>query len=1322
MMRPPTQVRPRSSQPGKGKIGKASPPTAKVTERHPRKAPTPRQQRQTQRLERPPRTGSTLSSEDGVSAASSMVERPAVPRAKDGKDERVNVCVRVRPMSETELSEGFSEVVDCDLDNPGTIEITRSLRANDARKKETFSFDTVLPSSAGQAAMYNLIGRPVFDRLTDGYNSCVIAFGATGCGKSHTIFGTNQDRGLLPRISETIFQNWNMEAGQQMLVKVSYLELYNEKARDLLKPEDPDNGKAASLEVREHPKAGIFVEGLTRSVASNAEEVLRLVDFGHKIRVVGSTNMNAHSSRSHAIVTLHLEVLDSNGASGHRQMVCHSQLHAVDLAGSERLFMVGNDSLRRRESMQINKSLLALGQMISKLSKGVEGSHIPYRNSKLTFLLADSLMGNCKTAVIACISPSSSYQQLTDSTLRFASSVKEIKTKPVQNQEPAGDLVQTLRNEVAMIRKRLRQGIYDQSQAREMEAQLRGDEYLQDQFSSSYEEMQVKAKTAEGLRRRTLRRLGLCQSVGQVEKAGSNFIVVQKISLDPLLSGRLTWTMSPGEQLRIGSEPDCEIVVDGLGVEAEMCRLHCLNANEIEVLPGSQTFPLEEEGKESLHRRGSLYKRYSSTLVMVNSVVLQEPQILRCGDFLRVGRSHFFRVNDGEATLNRSQDAKQAMERAFGINGFTKDAELLRERLGAQRGDEVIRDLKDLKLVVEEANELTVELRGSDDLSFKGRVLMDPLDNEEPAVVVSLMERQDADGSCYLTERSPAIATWTLAEFQQRLEVMRDIYDEVRLRDLPWGQPGDLDPWHARDRIPVITSRGSPHSSYPGSPARHGETPRAIPCPEPSLSTCPVAPVAAPERDAGAAGASEPTSPGSVATILQQLPLLQAELAKAHETQGQQAHQLHSVRRELEDLRQSMSLQKMSTSPARRPSDAGNVTPPSEAASRARQLSAPVIPAASHGNDAAANKLRARLSPPRWQGARAASPPEAATFSPSNSQALGTPQSQKEDPALSNLSGLSSVVHGSEDRSTQLSHKMDGISCYAPARSLAESAGCVPFQLQPTMPDASAIRRQFSAPVSRVRSHVPSRQSAPGTTQLRPVSTVLPVHQLTPRTPLVTPLGMAGWQPPSTGGSFLLAGHSTPRMVTQPQAAPMVAPLVPQVANPLAYLTPSTPRKVPMMTARPSVRPDSPSPMENAMKVARAAAMANSAQTAASAPNTPRYRSEPVTAESFNAMAAAAKAAAQAAPGMNIVVRPISTAEMALLKQDGRQSARSLPSESNQMVNDAPLQVSASAVRGDQLRSCQVELADLRKEVDALGQVCRGLTLFEGSPSRSHFA
>lgn len=1323
MMRPPTQVRQRQpSQPGRGR-GTAQPAGSG------RKDTTRRQRhealaRQTPRTERPP-PGSTRGSEDCLSAASSCTaEKPVGPlspnRAKDGsKDERVKVCVRVRPMSEAEVSEGFSEVVSCDLDNPGTVQISRSLPNDKSRKKETFIFDTVLPSSAGQAAMYNLIGGPILDRLVDGYNSCIIAFGATGCGKSHTIFGNqSQDRGLLPRIAETLFQDLNAlneTARKQTLVKVSYLELYNEKARDLLKPDG--DGKAASLEVREHPKAGIFVDGLTRSVASSAEDVHRLVEFGHKIRVVGSTHMNAHSSRSHVIVTLHLQqVLQSDGSGVSNQMLRHSQLHAVDLAGSERLFMVGEDSLRRRESMQINKSLLALGQMISKLSKGATGSHIPYRNSKLTFLLADSLMGNCQTAMIACVSPSSSFQQLTESTLRFATSVKEIRTKPVQNEEPSGDLVQSLRAEAATLRRRLRQGTCDQTQARELEAQLRGDEYLQDEFNFSYEEMQVKSKTAEGLRRRTLRRLGLGQS------EASDCIVVQKMTSDPLLSGCLTWSMAPGEQLRIGSEPDCEIFIDGLGVEAEMCRLHCLDSSQIQVLPGtSSSLHLDEDKREALHRRGSLYKK-GHGLVMVNNSVLQEPTNLRCGDFLRVGSNHFFRIFDGQMKPSRSEDAR-IMEKTFGIDGIAKDAQHLRERFGAQKGDEVIRDLKDLKLVVEEANQLTQELRGSDDLSFKGRVLMDPLDNEEdPSVVVTLrkLERPETESGSLtnLIERSPAIATWTLAEFQQRLEVMREIYDEVRLRDLPWGQPGDLDPWHAQDNIPTITSRGTPRSSYAGSPARQSDnTPRAIPCPE-SLSTTLMAP---PARSAESSREADSPGQGRMAMILQQLPVLQAELAKAHEAQGQQAHELSSVRKELEDLRQSMS---MKMSPARRPSDAGAVTAGEiREASQVRHPSVPVIPAASHGNDAAASKLRARLSPPRWQGARGLQPPSPpqAPASPS-SQAVGTPQSHKEDLAPSNLSGISSVPQGSEDRSTQLSHvsfKMDGVSCYAPARSLAEMAGCVP--LQSVLPTNGAIRRQFSAPVARIRSHV-SRQSLLGTTQLRPVgSTVLPVQStpLTPRTPATPGIPLActvGWQPPNTGGSLLLAaGHpATPRVVV-PQAPIAMAPIAPQV-TPVTYVQ-NTPRKVEAAAPRPFVRPESPSPMENAMKVARSNAFhLTSAKDVSgaplTAPNTSRYRrttSEPVTAESLNAMAAAAKAAAQAAPGMNIVVRPVSPGQMALLNQDMRQ----LP---NQTMPSSEVDASGGVSRGEQLRNCQLELAGLRKEVDALGQVFRGLTLDGSTP------
>eukprot|EP00913_Durusdinium_trenchii_P025016 g23481.t1 len=687
---------------------------------------------------------------DGLSAGSERPvggQRPTERPSEE--DQRVSVCVRVRPMSEAEVSDGFTQVINCDLDHPGTIQVLRPCLS---RKQETYTFDTVLPSSAGQAAVYNLIGSPIFDRLADGYNSCIIAFGATGCGKSHTIFGLNPkqeqlapyggqlfalERGLVPRISESLFKAFS-NVGKQTLVKVSYLELYNEKARDLLKPDGVENGQAASLE------AGVFVEGLTRSAVSSSEDVLRLVDFGHKIRVVRSTHMNAHSSRSHAIVTLHLQ--QALNEPGSRQIMRHSQLHAVDLAGAERLFMVGEDTLRRRESMQINKSLLALGQMISKLSKGMAGSFVPYRNSKLTFLLADSLMGNCQTAMIACISPSSSYQQLTESTLRFATSVKEIKTKPVQNEEPTGDLVQALRAEVAMLRRRLRQGSYDQSQAREMEAQLRGDEYLQEgalmeELSANIAEMQARAKTAEGLRRRTLRQLGLRKSEAK------NGIFLQKISSDPLLSGCLTWTMSPGDELRIGSDPDCEILVDGLGVEATMCHLHCLDASTIQVLPGdAKQLSEDEDGRDGLHRR-------------CESKNLGEPQVLQSGDFLRVGRTHFFRAVGTDAlSADRAEDAR-VMDAAIGID-VAKDAQHLRDRFGVEKADEVIRDLKELKLVVEEANELTVELRGLDEVSFKGRLLMDPLESEEkkrrprlePSVVVSKIERPE--GSEERTHRS----------------------------------------------------------------------------------------------------------------------------------------------------------------------------------------------------------------------------------------------------------------------------------------------------------------------------------------------------------------------------------------------------------------------------------------------------------------------------------------------------------------------------------------------------------------------------------------
>ncbi|CAJ1341522.1 unnamed protein product [Effrenium voratum] len=762
-------------------------------------------------------------------------------------------------------------------------------------------FDTVLPSSAGQAAVYNLIGSPVLHRLMSGYHGCILAFGPTGCGKSHTIFGM-ESRGLLPRIAEKLLE---AEVGSQKIVKLSYLELYNEKVRDLLQPDMLEPGKVSALEVREHPKVGIFVDGLTRNAVSSVEDVLLLLEFGHKMRVLGSTHYG-QSSRAHAIATLYVEqVLDSDGASSvaslpGQRVRRHSQLQAVDLAGAERLG---------------SGSLAALGNMVSTLSRGPQSlEQVPYRSSKLTCLLANSLMGNCHTSVVACVSPRASYEELTGATLHFASQVRKIKTHGVKNEEELG---------------------------------------------LSAEEVQERAKSAERLRRRTLRQLGL-----RFPEVCEGCVSIVNVSVDPLLSGRLTWAMAPGEQFRIGSE-GCEISVDGLGVEAEMCRLHC-SVNGLEVIPVLPE-PVEptavKDPGSPMRRRRSLFKK-GQGMVLVNGTWLEGPHTLHTGDLLRVGRSHFFRVvipTEGETVSRRAEDVV-AIESTFGVT-FAQDSQRLRERVAGDT-EKVLHDLKSLKLAVDEANALTEELRGNQELVFKGNLLLDPLENEEPSLVVSL---RSVDGDA-LSRRSNLIATWSLPEFEARLEAMRDIYDEVRLRDFPWGQPGDVDLWQAHSNI-VAVSDGSPRTrtSRTGSPSRF--TPRAsidrqsyAAPPEPSFGPC----------STSSLHQSAPSSP-RVAQIMQQLPALHAELAKAHEAQGVHATELEVVRKELEDLR--LSIARQTTSPARRPGDSirlsGTVAEDtSQPKPSPRKLSSP-----KQSSPRERGPCKVKISPRRWQSAPGARTP-----------------------------------------------------------------------------------------------------------------------------------------------------------------------------------------------------------------------------------------------------------------------------------------------------------------------------------------------------------
>jgi len=1236
-MRPSLQVRPRRA---------ATPVTRKqrVSARQPRpRAP----------CERPGR------SQDGLGSGLDKNPHPGLPGAGE-LDQHVHVCVRVRPMA----TESEGQVVFCDLDAPGSIH----LKPERTGKQETFMFDTVLPSSAGQAAVYNLIGSPVLHRLMSGYHGCILAFGPTGCGKSHTIFGM-ESRGLLPRIAEKLLE---AEVGSQKIVKLSYLELYNEKVRDLLQPDMLEPGKVSALEVREHPKVGIFVDGLTRNAVSSVEDVLLLLEFGHKMRVLGSTHYG-QSSRAHAIATLYVEqVLDSDGASSvaslpGQRVRRHSQLQAVDLAGAERLG---------------SGSLAALGNMVSTLSRGPQSlEQVPYRSSKLTCLLANSLMGNCHTSVVACVSPRASYEELTGATLHFASQVRKIKTHGVKNEELHGDMVQSLRTEVSMLKRRLAQGGLDQAQARSLEVQLRCEQYLQEELGLSAEEVQERAKSAERLRRRTLRQLGL-----RFPEVCEGCVSIVNVSVDPLLSGRLTWAMAPGEQFRIGSE-GCEISVDGLGVEAEMCRLHC-SVNGLEVIPVLPE-PVEptavKDPGSPMRRRRSLFKK-GQGMVLVNGTWLEGPHTLHTGDLLRVGRSHFFRVvipTEGETVSRRAEDVV-AIESTFGVT-FAQDSQRLRERVAGDT-EKVLHDLKSLKLAVDEANALTEELRGNQELVFKGNLLLDPLENEEPSLVVSL---RSVDGDA-LSRRSNLIATWSLPEFEARLEAMRDIYDEVRLRDFPWGQPGDVDLWQAHSNI-VAVSDGSPRTrtSRTGSPSRF--TPRAsidrqsyAAPPEPSFGPC----------STSSLHQSAPSSP-RVAQIMQQLPALHAELAKAHEAQGVHATELEVVRKELEDLR--LSIARQTTSPARRPGDSirlsGTVAEDtSQPKPSPRKLSSP-----KQSSPRERGPCKVKISPRRWQSAPGARTPATPVAVAVAKVQVAPPE--EPSPVSPSFSRLHSAEEGSQPSEPVPGSLRQSLS-HLPPRS-AERAGSTMTQSSSLSVPGSAVLRQYSAPVS--------------------------VRTLPPR--LVT--GYPSVAPPPAQVATTVVGWPYPAGRSNP-ATPRVQVAPPRYVQPVLVPTPRSYQATPSYTAQvQSARSHSSSPNPHGASVnlrppeepfaARATPPVPSvpprvASPAVTAVSTPRFTNE------VDAMAqAAAQAVAKAAPGMSIVVRPVSQTQAAMLAKRHATPAEdaSCPFCNQKIFADAvfcrhcggKLREDPDASKAPDLRSCQVEIAGLKKQVDSLGRACRGFQL-----------
>lgn len=332
----------------------------------------------------------------------------------------IKVVARFRPQNQIELAAASEPIVEFTGEDTCTVS---SREASGA-----FTYDRVFPTNARQHEVFDYSIRSTVDDVLAGYNGTVFAYGQTGSGKTYTMMGADiadqEAKGVIPRIVEQIFDSIiRSDASIEFTVKVSYMEIYMEKIRDLLVPQN-DN-----LPIHEDKQRGVYVKGLHEFYVANVDEVYQVLERGSQSRAVAATNMNQESSRSHSIFVI--EVTQKNTESGSARS---GRLFLVDLAGSEKVGKTGASGQTLEEAKKINKSLSSLGNVINALSDG-KSSHIPYRDSKLTRILQESLGGNSRTTLIINCSPSSYNDAETMSTLRFGERAKTIKQKAKINEE-----------------------------------------------------------------------------------------------------------------------------------------------------------------------------------------------------------------------------------------------------------------------------------------------------------------------------------------------------------------------------------------------------------------------------------------------------------------------------------------------------------------------------------------------------------------------------------------------------------------------------------------------------------------------------------------------------------------------------------------------------------------------------------------------------------------------------------------------------------------------------------------------------------------------
>uniref|UniRef100_K7FS20 NAD-dependent protein deacylase sirtuin-5, mitochondrial n=1 Tax=Pelodiscus sinensis TaxID=13735 RepID=K7FS20_PELSI len=470
---------------------------------------------------------------------------------------------------------------------------------------------------AGQEVVFKCLGEGILEKAFQGYNACIFAYGQTGSGKSFSMMGNAEQLGLIPRLCCALFQRISVEENesQTFKVEVSYMEIYNEKVRDLLDPK----GSRQSLKVREHKVLGPYVDGLSQLAVTNFEDIESLMSEGNKSRTVAATNMNEESSRSHAVfnivVTQTLYDLQS-GNSGEKV----SKVSLVDLAGSERVSKTGAAGERLKEGSNINKSLSTLGLVISSLADQAAGKgknkFVPYRDSVLTWLLKDNLGGNSQTAMIATISPAADNYEETLSTLRYADRAKRIVNHAVVNEDPNARVIRELREEVEKLKEQLSQA--EALKAPELKEKLEESEKLIKELTVTWEEKLRKTEEIAQERQRQLESMGISLESSGI-KVGDDKCYLVNLNADPALNELLVYYLK--DHTRVGADTSQDIQLFGIGIQPEHCEIDISSDGEVSLTP--------KENARSC----------------VNGTLVCSDTQLWHGDRILWGNNHFFRIN-----------------------------------------------------------------------------------------------------------------------------------------------------------------------------------------------------------------------------------------------------------------------------------------------------------------------------------------------------------------------------------------------------------------------------------------------------------------------------------------------------------------------------------------------------------------------------------------------------------------------------------------------------------------------------------------------------